>query len=825
MAQTADVTTYSRGQTSEQYEALVWFKASGQGIHFAATIDDGTEHKVTMRHGPDPKALGENVTVPGITMYHTGTNGTVSATFEVTDDRIILIEDGADPPTAELEFAAYPTLSELAEQVNGHYHSRFRMQIEGSGTSPSARLVVTSETDIFETYVAVESETTPTAYNYPPNHPSTTDIAKLFADGTAIDDVTTTYTAGSSTGLGGYADYTAESQGSVLWIKNTTDFQITVEDSLGQTAHEVIKDEVPDFNSLPSIAKNGMLIKVVGSPESEVDDYYVKFETNGGQDFGEGVWIESMGPNEKYQWDYSTLPLILVRQTTLDGNGNPTFVVKTADGDSPSTGGDSSISWEDFKFTPREVGSSLTNPDPSFIDTTINDISFFKNRLAVISGENCSLSEVGELFNFFRTTTTFLPDTAPIDVGVGGTEVNRLDKAVPFSDRLILFSERTQFALQGGQILSPATASITQVTNYDVTTTVRPEPIGNSLMFAFNRGLYSGIREYFKTNETDINFTGIESTSQAPRYIDGVVQRITTSTEEDIAVILSRSKNSSGVFQPTSDLYVYKFFNTQRGREQAAWSRFTIDNSEIIDVHFLQQSLFIVLQRGSKTYLERMDIQTGLVDDGVMYVTHLDRRVLVEGSDVDVASNTLTLPYNIESGDTMQVVSAYSSVGGEGELMSISTATPGSDTITLTEDIVSGEKFWVGVPYTMRYEMTKPLLKRPRSDGGIETVVSGRHQIRYMTFVYDNTAYFSVRVTPLVGGDPGTSVDYPFTGRWVSAGSALGSVGSEDGDFRVPIFSQSDSVKIEILNDSPFPSNLQSVEIEANYVSRNQRSQ
>jgi hypothetical protein len=120
----------------------------------------------------------------------------------------------------------------------------------------------------------------------------------------------------------------------------------------------------------------------------------------------------------------------------------------------------------------------------------------------------------------------------------------------------------------------------------------------------------------------------------------------------------------------------------------------------------------------------------------------------------------------------------------------------------------------------MRYELTEPVLKKAKDQGGVEMVATGRHQLRYMTVVYDNTAYFTVRVTPEIGGSYGTAVDYPFSGRFLSAGGFLGSVPSESGDFRFPVFAQSDAIKIEILNDSPLPSNIQSIEFEANYVSR-----
>ena len=97
-------------------------------------------------------------------------------------------------------------------------------------------------------------------------------------------------------------------------------------------------------------------------------------------------------------------------------------------------------------------------------------------------------------------------------------------------------------------------------------------------------------------------------------------------------------------------------------------------------------------------------------------------------------------------------------------------------------------------------------------------IAVGRHQLRYMTIIFSETAFFNVKVTP----DIGDTIEYPFTGRYLSAGGFLGSVPSESGDFRFPVFAESDSVSIIIENDSPLPSNIQSIEFEANYTSRSQ---
>tara|TARA_R100001594_G_scaffold55425_1_gene89023 strand:- start:123 stop:2201 length:2079 start_codon:yes stop_codon:yes gene_type:complete len=511
-------------------------------------------------------------------------------------------------------------------------------------------------------------------------------------------------------------------------------------------------------------------------------------------EFGRGQWTTTVG--EGFLNILKSTPSGFTGGISPEEDGSPDYIPAGAD-------------YTGFKWQERASGDDETNPLPSFVSKKINDISFFKNRLVVLAGENSIMSEVGGYFNFFRNTVTSLLDTEVIDVGVGGTEVNELFQAVPFSDRLILFSTRTQFALQGETILSPATASISQVTNFDVDTNVDPFTVGPSLFFAFNRGTYSGLREFYRTGDSDIQFDAVESSAQVPRYVKGPIKKISASSHEDIVVVMGSE---------TDTMYVYKYFKSAEGSLQSAWCKFVFNNAELVDMRFIKQALYIVLVRDGKTYLEKMNLQTGLLDAGKDFVTHLDRRTEVTTSDSPGFTITLPSDYLIADGDTMQVVD------DDGELMTVDSYTVGTNTITLKEEMDSYKKYYIGIPYTMRYEISKPVLKRPKQGGGWEIIAVGRHQIRYVTVVYDDTACFVVRVTPEIGGSDGTPIEYDFSGNFLSAGNLLGSRPNETGDFRFPVFAESDSVKIEILNDTPLPSSLQAVTFEASYSSRSTAS-
>ncbi len=642
--------------------------------------------------------------------------------------------------------------------------------------------------------------------------PHINNVAHIMVDGDDSIDSKLTYShTNASAGLNGVSGLTVQAQNGVLHIVGTSDFTVTSDDSYGGAGASVIREETTFFSELPATAPHLMIVKVEGSPETDIDDYYVRFlgdglaEDSSAGTMTSGRWVECPAPGITFKYDYKTMPHILVRQS--DG----TFMYTEANGVTPSVSGtDSTVDWAALKFTDRTTGDNTTNPLPSFIGQKITDITLFKNRLVITSGENVNLSEIGFYFNFFRTTVTQLLDSAPIDVGVGGTEIAQLDRATPFSDRLMLFSERAQFSLAGESILSPLTVSVTNVTDFDCDTDSAPVAAGATLFFPFKRGSFTGYREYFKGGTTaDIQFDAIDITEQIPKFIEGTVKRAVSSTHENLLVVQAES---------ATKLYVYKYNNTSRGKTQSAWFTFEFTNMTILNIQFVGTSLFMLVKRGSKTFLERMDLQTGLKDTDSTYVTTLDRRFLI--ADRTSATETTTT-YTI-TGVEVDTSLTYNVVTESGEVLTINSVTTssGDTTIVVSSVVDAGVSVYFGLPYTMTYEFSKPLLKRQMQEGKIDVISTGRHQLRYMTIEYDETAAFTLRVTPQIGGADGTAKDYPFSGRYLAATALVGDVPQETGSFRIPIFLQSQNAKIEIINSSALPSNIQSAEFEAQYTTR-----
>jgi hypothetical protein len=111
-----------------------------------------------------------------------------------------------------------------------------------------------------------------------------------------------------------YAGFNVRRFGSTLHIyrNDGQDFTISVSDGLADKGLHAIKGTVQSFSDLPRRAPNGFVVEVAGDPESELDNYWVKFKDIGGPQ-REGVWLECAKPGIVGDLDASTMPHRLVR--------------------------------------------------------------------------------------------------------------------------------------------------------------------------------------------------------------------------------------------------------------------------------------------------------------------------------------------------------------------------------------------------------------------------------------------------------------------------------------------------------------------------------
>ena len=284
-------------------------------------------------------------------------------------------------------------------------------------------------------------------------------------------------------------------------------YTVETSDGHGNSAMYAIKDEINDFANLPYYAKPNMIIKITGDEGDVLSDYYVKFEED-------GLWKETVAPGVKVGLNETTMPFALVN------NNDGTFTFDK-------------ISWVD-----RVAGDETTNPAPKFVGKTINNLTFFQNRLGILADQNLTFTENGEFFNFYITTGTDVLDTDPVDIAASGTTVNKLYNSIDFNEQLLVFSEEAQYLLEStGEAITPTETMLKKTSAFNHAIKIAPKSAGKFVYFAQDRNDKTAVSEYFADDDTLTN-DGIDVTAGVGSLIPTNAHKIITNTNEDTLCVL-----------------------------------------------------------------------------------------------------------------------------------------------------------------------------------------------------------------------------------------------------------------------------------------------
>jgi len=600
---------------------------------------------------------------------------------------------------------------------------------------------------------------------------------------------------------------------------SSTDFTISVEDGLGGAGTLLVKKSVQAFTDLPTIAPTGMKVKVEGIPGEREDDYYVEFTANAGSGTGEGVWRESLAEGVKYKFDYATMPHALIRLS------NGQFVFKRVNGTAYSSFAGTNASWAE-----RTVGDDVSNPLPSFVGFKINDIFLFKDRLGFLANESVIMSETSEYFNPWRTTVTQIIDSDPIDIQSAFPQVSILRAAVPINDRLIVFSDKAQFIVQGTQVVTPNSVSMTAATQYEMDPTVTPVAAGNSVFFATNRNGTQGIREFIQSENDPNLFDAPDVTANVPKLLPYGIKALAFNSMEGCLIVVPSVSRTS--------VNVYKFFGAGSQRIQSSWSRYQMSN-QVIGADFFDNQMYLISYTSGDTTatMERMDFgpdQKDLAKSSstvfAAYKTLLDCRADETACTISYSSatdlTTVTLPFTPRPDRNVVIVSRLAVVGGAetiyGEVFYKGKPTTRTFTVPgKLESTVGTVAVYVGFDYEMLYEFSEVQLRvTNRTRGTSDTVTSGRLQVRYCTVLYANSGYFKAKVMP----DYGAESISEWTGNDVGTGNAIiGKMSVSDGRFKFPVYGLNTEVRVQLLNDTFLPCAFLNAEFECLYKTRSQR--
>jgi len=579
--------------------------------------------------------------------------------------------------------------------------------------------------------------------------------------------------------------YTIVRDGSIIYLSKTVGtFTASVSDGLGGDGLILVKNKIKSFSDLPYKGYPDFEVEIVGDQGTQFDNYYVKWDGT--------AFVETVKSGIDNNFNTATLPHLLIR--TSDGN----FRFTKADGSSYTIG---ATSFTTPIYNGRTCGDAVTASDPTFVGKKIQDIFFYRNRLGFLASENVIFSKVSEFFTFYPETVTTTLDDDVVDVAVSHNKVSNLKYAVSLNEELLLFADQTQFLLKPEETLTAKTVAINQATEYEIDPICKPVPVGKNIYFAFQRGNFAGVSEYFISSDL-LTKEAVDISINVPRYLNGRITSLRGSTTENtLFAFCNTEKNSLGV---------YKFYFDSNSRAlQKSWSKYIFPSGTVLlDGETIETFFFIVVKRADGTYLEKINLKSSEVDTNLAFPVLLDRKVLITGTyNAGTDQTTFTLPYpdtNVKN----VVLSGSWSASLKGRLIDLVSST--STTAVVTGNY-SAHPAFVGLKYTFKYRFSTFFVREQKGSGTSSTINSGRLQLKKLKLVYGDTGYFTVTLFPRAR----TSSIHKFTGQILgSSNFVLGQPTLESGTFQLPVQCRNSDIEMEITSDSYLPANFLSAEWE-----------
>ena len=392
--------------------------------------------------------------------------------------------------------------------------------------------------------------------------------------------------------------------GIYLSSNNPFNVEIVEEDLM-----RVFQKSVNDVANLPNQCRHGYIVKVANSRMSDEDDYYLQFRGENNLDCT-GSWVECALPN--ITKPLTNMPLVIQRTAATE------FTVRQ------------------FDYAERLVGDTITNTMPTFVGKRINKVLFFRNRLAILSGENVVLSRPGSLGqpDFFIETALTVSASDPIDISAASMFPSEIYDGIEINAGLLVFSSNQQFLLSTDDtVLNPDTAKLRSVSTFNYNIDVPPLSLGTTIAYIDNSGKYSRMNEMANTGrEAEPNV--VEISKLVPSLLPKDIDLLTNSRENSI-ILASKAG--------TDIVYGYKYFVVGEKKQQQAWFKWKLNNN--LKYHFIINDDYFFLDEDNflqTIKLIQSENDPAIIQDEVNYLLHVDNYTTVSGGVHDTHQNITT---------------------------------------------------------------------------------------------------------------------------------------------------------------------------------------
>ena len=399
---------------------------------------------------------------------------------------------------------------------------------------------------------------------------------------------------------------TAKVIGPGIYLSSSSPFNVEIAE---EDLMRVFQKSVNDVTLLPNQCRHGYIVKVQNARMSDEDDYYLRFTGENNLD-GAGSWSECAKPG--ITKTLTNMPLVIQRTATT------TFTVKQ------------------FTYEDRRVGDENTNPMPTFVGKRINKVLFFRNRLALLAGENVILSRPGTLGtpDFFIESALTVSASDPIDISAASMFPSDIFDGIEINAGLLVFSTNHQFLLSTDDtVLNPDTAKLRSVSTFNYNKDIPPISLGTTISYLDNSGKFSRLNEMANTSregEPDV----VEISKLVPTLLPKDLDLFTNSRENSL--ILIGKTNSDTVFG-------YKYLAIGDRRQQQAWFKWKLNNPLLY--HFIINDEYFFLDTDNflqSIKLVQSDTDPVITQDDILYQIHLDNHTTVTGGVYNASTNLTT---------------------------------------------------------------------------------------------------------------------------------------------------------------------------------------
>lgn len=375
---------------------------------------------------------------------------------------------------------------------------------------------------------------------------------------------------------GSHAGLTVTKLSNSLEISSSVHMDVHAEGGLDNTAMHMYEDEVAVVGELVTKSIHNRKVKIQNT-DSDRDVYWAKFVAYDGVS-GEGYWEETIDPSVSPGLTNSTMPHELVNTAT------DTFVFK------------------EISYVNRLAGDNVTNPQPSFADTTapapITAGFFHNNRLGFLSRDNVIMSQSGDFFNFYSKSAKFSLASDPIDISCASIKPTVLHAVLPTPQGVVLFSEKQQFILfSDSGVLTPGLSTIRTLSNYEVDKNIDPVDAGTNINFVSKTPGYSRVFGML-TRGNQENPQVLDISRVVKEWISPNIDTIISSPQNAMIALTGQSLN---------EVFIFRYYNDGKETLMESWVSWLMPGT-VQFAEITSDDMYIVTKQGNQFTLLKANL-------------------------------------------------------------------------------------------------------------------------------------------------------------------------------------------------------------------------